>query len=399
MNANQKPLASTSVRPKFSGVGEKKRANIPLFLLCVLLGGVFIAGCVSSHSRKEAGLVPVTPNASPEARALLKFLQDVSGKRTLTGQHNFPNTKDASTRRATEAYGKVPAIFGQDFGFAAPGNSDAAAARPDIVAECQRQYEQGAIITLCWHAVPPTADEPVTFRPKPGADTNRLASVQGQLTDAQWHDVITPGTELHKHWCEQVDVIAGFLKQLQAARVPVLWRPYHEMNGDWFWWGGRRGERGTTVIYRQIFDRLVHHHKLNNLIWVWSVDRPSTPGRQFVDFSPGTNYFDVAALDVYRSDFKQSYYEDLLALAAGKPMALAEVGPAPTVAVLEQQPKWTWWMTWAGMIRGGGTNNVPNPTKVLYADPRSLSLSDADYAEAIAPIRKASGLKPLPPSP
>ena len=354
---------------------------------CLLLGCRTGAG----YSGMDRSVSPVTPNASPEAVALLNFIHGISGRHTLTGQHNFPNTKDASTQRATQLYGKVPAIFGQDFGFAAPGDKDAAAARPEIVAECRRQYELGSIITLCWHAVPPTADEPVTFRPPRGsAGTNPLASVQGRLTDQQWNDVITPGTDLHRRWCAQVDVIAGYLKQLQAARIPVLWRPYHEMNGEWFWWGGRRGERGTTVLYRQLFDRLVNHHRLDNLIWIWSVDRPATPERQFADYFPGTNYFDIAALDVYRSDFQSSYYQELLRLAAGKPIALAEVGPAPTLAVLEQQPRWAWWMTWAGM--GGGRSGVAtNALRTLVNHPRSWSRSDPAHIQAIAPIRAASG--------
>ena len=187
---------------------------------------------------------------------------------------------------------------------------------------------------------------------QPGAATNQLASVQGQLTDEQWNDVITPGTELYNHWCAQVDVIAGFLKQLQAAHIPVLWRPYHEMNGNWFWWGGRGGDRGTAALYRQLFDRLVNYHHLNNLVWIWSVDRPGTNAGPFADFFPGKTYFDIAALDVYRNDFQKSYYDDLLKLAAGKPVTLAEVGPAPTPAVLKQQPKWTWWMLWAVWAEG-----------------------------------------------
>jgi len=345
-----------------------------------------------SLSRAAEAIKPVTPNASPEAVALLRFIYSISSKHTLTGQHNFPNTKDTSTLEAARVYGKVPAVFGQDFGFAAAGDKDAITARPDIVAECKRQYAKGSIITLCWHAVPPTANEPVTFMPHRGAPTNKLASVQGRLTDAQWHDLITPGTDLYKHWCEQVDVIAGYLKQLQEAHVPVLWRPYHEMNGEWFWWGGRQGKDGTTALYRQLFDRLVNYHKLNNLIWIWSVDRPSTPQRQFADYDPGTNYFDIAALDVYHSDFKQSYYNGLLKLAAGKPIALAEVGPPPTVAVLEQQPKWTWWMLWAGMVRSGP---ACEPIRALYDDPRSWSLSDPGYRQAIAPLRAVSGLPPL----
>jgi mannan endo-1,4-beta-mannosidase len=204
--------------------------------------------------------------------------------------------------------------------------------------------------------------------------------------------VLTPGTDLYKHWSDQVDVVAGFLKQLQAAHVPVLWRPYHEMNGNWFWWGGRRGERGTAMLYRQIFDRLAKHHQLNNLIWVWSVDRPTGPDRQFADYFPGAEYFDIASLDVYGGDFKQTYYDDLLRVARDKPIALAEVGTPPTLAILEQQPKWTWWMIWAGMVRGGGTNN---PVQAVFNDPRSLSLNDPEYRKGISAIRSVSGLKSL----
>jgi len=361
-------------------------APVVALLLCLV-----ISGCSSMRPGPVSnGPPPVTPHASPEARSLLNYLQGVAGQHTLTGQHNFPNTHDTSTREVARVYGKVPVIFGQDFGFAAPGDKDAAAARPDMIAEVKRQYALGSIIALCWHAVPPTADEPVTFQPKRGRDPNQpLASVQGRLTDAQWQDVITPGTPLYKHWCAQVDVIAGYLKQLQAAHIPVIWRPYHEMNGDWFWWGGRLGDQGTKVLYRQIFDRLVNHHHLDNLIWVWSLDRPARADRQFVDYNPGTNYFDIAGLDVYGSDFKQPYYDDLLAQAAGKPITLAEVGPPPTVAVLAQQPRWTWWMTWAGRIRH------TDAEQALYDDPRSYSLSDPAFRQSFAPTRAALGLPPL----
>jgi mannan endo-1,4-beta-mannosidase len=357
--------------------------------LCLLGGG---CGTIRQAKPASSGPTPVTPNASPEARALLKFINGISGQHTLTGQHNFPNTKDASTLATARAYGKIPAIFGQDFGFAKPGDKDAAAARPAIIAEIKRQFARGAIITLCWHAVPPTADEPVTFRPHPDSTSNgTLASVQGRLTDQQWHDVVTPGTALYQHWCAQADLIAGYLKELQAAHIPVLWRPYHEMNGDWFWWGGRPGENGTKVLYRQLFDRFVHFHHLNNLIWVWSVDRPARADRQFVDYNPGTNLFDIAALDVYGSDFKQSYYDDLLGQAAGKPVALAEVGPPPTTAILAQQPKWTWWMSWAGDVTWSAA------VQALFDDPRSYSLSDPSFIQAFASTRAAFGLPPLKP--
>jgi hypothetical protein len=82
-----------------------------------------------------------------------------------------------------------------------------------------------------------------------------------------------------------------------------------------------------------------------------------------------------------------------LKLADGKPIALAEVGPPPTIDVLEKQPKWAWWMLWAGMA----------PTKpdyiqtmqTLVNNPRSFNLEDKEYRKSITPIRAASGLPPL----
>jgi mannan endo-1,4-beta-mannosidase len=361
----------------------------PTRLACLaILFSLF--GPVAARSAQDPAS-PVTPNASPEARALLQLLYDIAGKYTLTGQHNYPNTKGRNSEFAAKYIGKTPVIFGSDWGHAKAGDSDSYLARPDIVQEAIRQNRLGAIVALCWHAVPPTANEPITFRQLPGSDPRALSSVQGKLLDEQFKEVLTPGTALYQHWCAQVDEIAFYLKQLQDAHVPVLWRPYHEMNGDWFWWGGRTGPYGTIALYRQIFDRLVNHHHLNNLIWVWSMDRPSTPAREHAKFFPGTQFVDVLALDVYGADFNPAYYRSLLALSHGKPLALAEVGTPPSPAVLEQQPLWTYYMTWATMVR----NTSRKQYAALMADPRILSLEDPAYAAVTASYRRALGLPPL----
>ena len=358
------------------------------FLLCATI--LFI--CASSLFGTEDSIKPVTPDASAEAKALLKFLYSISGKYTLTGQHNYPNIKDRNSRFAAGYIGKAPVIFSTDWEFAGDGDTDSYLARPEIVEECKRQHQLGSIITICWHAVPPTADEPVTFRPLPGAVPDSLASIHGQLPDQQFKDVLTPGTDLYKRWCAQVDTIAFYLKKLQDARIPILWRPYHEMNGSWFWWGGRLGEYSTRALYRQMFDRFVNHHKLNNLIWGWSVDRPNRPEMQFSNYYPGNGYIDILSLDVYRNDFNQSYYDSLLALSEGKPLVLGEVGNPPSPEILGNQPKWGFYVTWAGMVR----NTLKKQYKILVNDPRILSLEDSTYVEAIAPFRSACGLPPLP---
>ena len=350
--------------------------------------------CISTFSLSAAAdsIKPVTPNASPEARALLKFLYSISGKYSLTGQHNYPDTRDRNSQFAAKYIGKTPAIWSTDWGFAEDGDKDSYLARSDIVEEAKRQHRLGSLVTICWHAVPPTANEPVTFRPQREVPPESLASVQGQLLDQQFKDVLTPGTELNRRWCAQVDSIAGYLKKLQQAHVPILWRPYHEMNGDWFWWGGRRGQVSTRALYRQLFDRLVSHHKLNNLIWVWSVDRVHRPEMQYSHYYPGNDYLDLLALDVYGSDFSQAYYDSLVALSQGKPLVLGEVGNPPSLEVLTSQPKWAYWVIWAGMVR----NTSKKQHQILISDPRILSPEDPAYWQAMASYRAACALPPLP---
>lgn len=352
---------------------------------------IIIHFCFASYAQTGTRS-PVTPGASDEAKALLEFIYSISGKYTLTGQHNYPNTRDRNSQFAAKYIGQTPAVWSTDMGFAEDGNSDSYLARPDIVNEAIRQHNLGSIITICWHAVPPTADEPVTFRPAGRAAPDSLASIQGQLLDEQFREVLTPGTRLYNKWAAQVDSVAVYLKILREAGVPILWRPYHEMNGDWFWWGGRVGEYSTVDLYRQLFDRYVNYHKLDNLIWVWNVDRPSTPIRKFSNFYPGNEYLDILSLDVYGSDFNQDYYDSLMALSKGKPILFGEVGNPPSPGILDKQPNWTLWVIWAGMVR----NTSRKQHRVLTSDPRILSKEDPAYWKVMAPYRIACHLPELP---
>ncbi|RYG27014.1 hypothetical protein EON82_01055 [bacterium] len=339
---------------------------------------------------------PVTPNATPEARALLKMLYRISGKHTVMGQHNYPNEQGFNTNVMAIFSGKTPAMYGTDLGFAAAGDKDSAYVRHEMVAELTKRFRAGQMITICWHEVPPTMDEPVTFR----------GQIQSRITDAQFNDLLTPGTPINKHWYAQLDAVAEYLKELQDAHVPVLWRPLHEINGDWFWWNGVRGDEthGTKQLFRMMFDRLVKFHGLRNLLWVWNPDRPSRADRQFVDYFPGLEYVDVLALDCYGS-FEQSYYDDLNALSGGKPMAISETTNAPALPLYASEPKWAYVMRWA-MDKGPGTRMIeslknppatpsrgPNRAEVqaMANDPRIMSLQDRMYLQAFNEVLKAAG--------
>jgi mannan endo-1,4-beta-mannosidase len=286
---------------------------------------------------------PVTPNPSPEAVDLLKYIYSISGKHTLIGQHCVPlvgSTRLASVYKQTEHY---PALFGQDFGFSEPGTWDGINFRQLIVDEAIRRSSEGFIITLMWHAVRPIEDEPVVFE----------ESIQGHLTDQQWQDLITPGTEVNERWKSQVDVIAWHLKQLRNAQVPVLWRPYHEMNGGWFWWGKKAGDMGYKKLYRMLFERLVRFHGLNNLIWVYNANEVKEGVDAYETYFPGQDVVDILATDVYQSGSPQKDYNQLLALAGDKPIAMGEVGRIPNLEVLRSQPRWVWFMSWVDFVGFG----------------------------------------------
>jgi len=360
---------------------------------------------------------PVSPNASPEARALLHMLYQISGHNTMTGQHNFPNEQEFSTNVAAIYTGKTPAVYGTDWGFAAAGDKDSAYSRHQSVQAMITAFHAGHVIALCWHEVPPTMDEPVTFR----------REIQSHITDQQFDSLLTQGSAINKHWLAQVDGIAEYLKELQDAHVPILWRPFHEINGDWFWWNGHRGDatHGTKQLYRMIYDRLVNFHHLTNLLWVWNPDQPARADRQFVDYFPGLEFVDILGFDCYGA-FQQQFYDDLNALSGGKVMAISETSNPPAIDVYKTQPKWAYYMRWAmdkapslGMLRsvgaipptpGASPPSVPRPTaagtppparrgfsraglQAIVMDPHMFNLQDREYLKAINDVLKAAGAR------
>ncbi|MBN2699491.1 MAG: glycosyl hydrolase family 26 [Bacteroidales bacterium] len=336
---------------------------------------------LSASAFSQDGLVrPVTPGASGETVALLNYICSISGKQTLSGQHCAPlvgSTRLSVVHRMT---GRYPAVFGQDFGFSYPGYWDGINYRQRIVDEAIRRHSEGFIITIMWHAVPPTRDEPVTFR----------EAIQGDLTNEEWQELITPGTLLNERWKSQVDVIAWFLKQLQFAKVPVLWRPYHEMNGGWFWWGKKEGDDGYKKLWRMMFDRLVNFHGLNNLIWVYNTNEFKEGVDPHETFYPGDEFVDILATDVYSEGFNRVNYDQLRELAGNKPIALGEVGPNPSLEKLEEQPAWNWFMSWGEPDDFGrdlrNTIEIYNSDRVITLD--ELPWVDLDEPTIHHPILK-----------
>lgn len=302
---------------------------------------------------------PVNPNASPEVKKVLSYLYDINGKSILSGQHNYNQSMNVFSDSAKAITGKYPAIWGTDFIW--NGTKDNGQA---IVNEAIRKNKEGYLISLMWHQGRPIDQAPYGWK----------ESIQGKLTDAEWKELTTPNTALNKRWLVQVDQIASYLKQLQDAHVPVLWRPYHEMNGVWFWWGNRPGENGVTKLWKMMYNRFINYHHLNNLLWVWGAngprDIPKDEAYAYKDFYPGANYVDILGTDIYHFDYEQKDYNELLALAKGKIIALTEVGELPKPEILEAQPKWAWFMVWSSWL---WTDNTKERVKEVYLRPQTIN--------------------------
>lgn len=293
----------------------------------------------------------------------LDFLSRISGKNTVAGIHNRePNAKPAQWTNAVDSLtGKTPGLWSGDFLFQEENIKN----RSVMIKEAIREWKSGAIVNIMWHACNPALEEPCGWNDQ---------GVLSKLTDEQWKELTTDGTTLNMRWKARVDEIAGFLLTLKKKRVEVLWRPMHEMNQGVFWWGGRPGPEGTAKLYRMLHNYLTINKKLDNLIWVWDIQDFGTLASDAKSYNPGSQYWDIAALDVYddKSGYSKEKYDIMVSVSDGKPIAIGECQKLPTTEQLKEQSKWTFFMCWSELEFKENTNaqiiTIHNAPQVLTLD-------------------------------
>jgi mannan endo-1,4-beta-mannosidase len=292
----------------------------------------------------------------------LNYLYKISGTGTVAGIHNRePNSSPAAwTEQIHSTTGKYPGFWSGDFLF----QQDNIDNRQIMINEAIAQWKKGALVNIMWHSCNPALNEPCGF------DSNGVLS---HMTDDQWSQLLTDGTDINKKWKSMVDEVCVFLQQLKDQNVEVLWRPFHEMNQGSFWWGGRPGPDGTRKLYQLMHDYMTNTKGLTNLVWVWDLQDFSTLSNDINAYNPGGNDWDVAALDVYDgSGYTMAKYNTMVAVAAGKPVAIGECSTLPTAAILKQQPKWTFFMSWSELTFNDNSNaqliSLYNASNVITLD-------------------------------
>jgi mannan endo-1,4-beta-mannosidase len=283
----------------------------------------------------------------------------------LSGQINAASSLSAATQQVFQATTRYPAIFALDLN--ATGEADST---KQLIDEAIQQNAAGSIVSLRWLA-PNPADVNQTGNAGASHDSRTIA-----LTDFEWKELMTPGTHLYQHWCSQVDAIATALKRLQDKSIAVLWTPYPQLNGKQYWWAGRAGIHGSAALYRMLFDRLVNHDEVHNLIWVWQTAPGGFgPGANgpYGEFFPGFLYVDALELNVSRTQSRFRSDAFLQSFAVDKVIGIEIDAPAPDPAFFSRETNWAWFLL---APQPSGTANDAATTqalRTLYGDPRILT--------------------------
>lgn len=282
--------------------------------------------------------IPCNPNASDEVKAVLKYLSDISGKGIITGQHT-QTTVQKELKFIEKVTGKLPALCGFELLSYSP-NINYENSSPECLLEVEENKNtlenawewagKKGLITFTWHWFSPFGSVDKGFYSK---NTTFNAS-----------KAVIEGTEENKALLSDMDYMAGILKEFCDKHVPILWRPFHEAEGDWFWWGVK-GYDVARKLYRIMYDRYTNYHNLNNLIWVWN--SPLAEG--YV----GDDVTDVISRDMYppkhqHTDAKDKYEELVKITPTNKLVAIGEIGVIPSIPQLsETTVPWVWYMTWS----------------------------------------------------
>lgn len=149
-------------------------------------------------------------------------------------------------------------------------------------------------------------------------------------------EILKGGAEREKYelWIERLSTFLNSLKDKNGNIIPVAFRPYHEMNGSWFWWGA---EHSTPGEYKQLWietQQLFIENDVHSLLYVYSPNTLNTE-EDFDKFYPGDDYVDILGVDIYNHSGNKAFTESLKSNIAiikkkasvnDKPYVLAESG-------------------------------------------------------------------------
>ena len=292
---------------------------------------------------------PADPKATKQVRAVLNYLKQQQGKVLISGQTDLKDTDWIKSNT-----GKMPAILGLDF-HRTPTRAGGNKGDTEIAIDWFKNKH--GLVTYQWHWFSPSGAKDIgngfysknsTFDLAKALEDPKSSDYQGLVTD--------------------IDDVAAEIKRMDQAGVPLIFRPLHEAQGTWFWWGAK-GSKACVGLYNLIFDRMTKVHRLHNIIWAWTAYPASQKKGDPLDWYPGDNKVDIVVSDYCE---KKSEYEELVALTGGRKMVgLAETMNAPDPEKVLSETPWAYWVTWA---RRDWNSRSPEDMKRAMAHAKTVSL-------------------------
>ena len=352
--------------------------NNHLIMVCIAFLLVFTA--LSSHGQSKL----IDDKATAETKALFKNLAKLSEKQTLFGHqhateygHGWNGEKDRSDVKSVT--GSHPAVIGVDLlGFTGRTDEEIKKTKDDLRKNVADTYNRGGVTTVAWHFANPVSGGGFYW-----VDSISLPAVK----------FIIPGGEAHEKYKRILADIGEWAKSVKGADgklVPMIFRPYHEFDGGWFWWGAPHCTKEEFIaLWRFTVTYLRDDLGVHNFIYAFSPDNKFNTEAEFLERYPGDNYVDMVGMDNYGDMGRDRYALDVAArklkivsdyaMKAGKLAAFTETG-------LESIPNTTWWTeTLLKVLKTGNMrlcyvlvwrNDTQSPTHYYAPFPGQVSVPD-----------------------
>lgn len=306
----------------------------------------------------------VNPNAQDCVKNVMKYLSDITYKQIITGQHTQTMAQEELVH-IEKVTGKRPALLGFELLSYSPNINYS-----DSDAECMKEVaenygtlkkawkwaEEKGLITFTWH----------WFSSLGG----RSKAFFTENTDFDAEKAVIDGTSENIALISDMDVMAGLLRPFCDRQIPILWRPFHEGDGNWFWWGAK-GAEPLKKLWRIMYERFTNVHRLNNLIWVWNSPVP--------ECYPGDDVVDIISRDMYPPEHEHTnqselYYDLLKITEQNKITLIGETGTLPSAkAIVEERVGWASYMTWSQIFCLAEKFNTYEALKEMYNSPYAVT--------------------------
>jgi mannan endo-1,4-beta-mannosidase len=284
---------------------------------------------------------PIDTNATKETANLYYNLGELSKNHTLFGHQSATEyghgwSGDADRSDVKSVTGSHPGVIGIDFGGFTGGSPENAKKNKENIKKIVTEaYNRGGVITAAWHFSNPVSGGGFYW-----VDSISLPAVK----------YIIPGGEAHEKYKEILNGISEWAKDIKGADgnlVPIIFRPFHEFDGGWFWWGKPHCTREEFIeLWRFTVTYLRDNLGVHNLIYAFSPDNKFNTEEEYLERYPGDEWVDMVGMDNYGDMGRDRYNISTAAkklkivsdyaIKAGKLAAFTETG-------LESIPNPVWW--------------------------------------------------------